>query len=181
MGCGPLWHARSITVVGFIAATMSGPKLSQHHLAALRGAETQEPSPIPTHWISNGEYFPLPRSRTQVADEIKDIAERNAPRVGVSRRSVLRSSCRLAAAFLAINAVHGNVFAVEAEEALDPNFSQPRPNSPPFILDMHTHFVRDDFPLDEVTSQFILLGDALIQLERGLLDAHKRYGADDMD
>lgn len=44
---------------------------------------------------------------------------------------------------------------------------------------MQTHFVRDDFPLDAVTSQFILLVDALIEPERGLLDAHKRYNASD--
>ena len=160
---------------------MSGPKLSQHHLACLRGAETLEPSPIPTRWISNGEYFPLPASQKQqrVEEQIKQIAERNAKRLGVSRRDFLRSSCGLAAAFVAMNAIHGNVFTVQAEEAFDSNIAQSKRNGPLFILDMHTHFVRDDFPLDEVTSRFILLGDALIQLERALLDAHKRYHADD--
>ena len=44
---------------------MAGPKLSQHHLLLLRGAETLEPSPIPTRLISNAEYMPLPRTPKQ--------------------------------------------------------------------------------------------------------------------
>lgn len=163
---------------------MSGPKLSQHHVAQLRGAETLEPSPIPTQWVSNGEYAPLPRTRkqAQVAEQLRSLSETYAKRLRVSRRDFLRGSCGLAAAFLAMNAVHGEIFSVTAAEAIDPQARADDgkgPNGPPFVFDMHTHFVRDDFPLDQVTSQFILLGDALIQLERGLLDAHKRYTASD--
>ena len=163
---------------------MSGPKLSQHHLAQLCGAETLDPSPIPTRWVSNGEYMPLPRTRKQeqVAEQLTALSGQYAKRLGVSRRDFLRGSCGLAAAFLAMNAIHGEIFSVNAEEALDPEAHEDHlgePNGPPFIFDMHTHFVRDDFPLDQVTSQFILLGDALIQLERGLLDAHKRYSSND--
>ena len=55
---------------------MPGPKLSQHHVLLLRGAETLEPSPIPTRWVSNGEYMPLPRTRKQeqVAEQLSYIA-----------------------------------------------------------------------------------------------------------
>ena len=163
---------------------MAGPKLTQYHLAALRGAETLEPTPIPTRWVSNGEYLPLPRTNKQarVETELSCLTERYSKRLGVSRREFLRGSCGLAAAFLAMNAVHGEVFSVRAEEALDSQATEKQtqgPDGPPFVFDMHTHFVRDDFPLDQVTSQFILLGDALIELERELLDTHKRYRAND--
>lgn len=161
---------------------MSGPKLSPRYIENLVGAEKLEPSPIPTQWVSNGEYMPLPVSRKQkeVAAKLKELTESNSRQLGVSRREFLRSSCGLAAAFLAMNAIHGDVFAVTAREGLEGLAPAPADNryGPPFILDIHTHFVRDDFPLDEVTSQFIALGGALIELERSLLETRTRYGAD---
>lgn len=55
---------------------MAGPKLSQHHLLLLRGAETLEPAPIPTRLVPNGEYMPLPRTpkQEQVAEQLGYIA-----------------------------------------------------------------------------------------------------------
>jgi uncharacterized protein len=157
---------------------MSGPKLSPQHLARLRGAEDLDPSPIPTHWISNGEYMPLPRTRQQeqVEELVNQIADRNRLRFGLSRRDFLSMSCGLATAFLAMNAVFGDLFEVSAAEANNPTAGLWEGNDgSEFILDIHTHFVRDDFPLDAVTAQFIGLGDALIALERALLATHKQY------
>jgi hypothetical protein len=77
---------------------MSGPRLSQLHLASLRGAETLEPSPIPRRWVSNGEYMPLPRTRKQeqVAEQLTALADRFFKRLGILRREFLRGSCGLA-------------------------------------------------------------------------------------
>ena len=164
---------------------MSGPKLSPSYFESLIGAEALDASPIPTRWVSNGEYMPLPMSRRQqqVERKMQSMAERNAGRLGLTRREFLRTSCGLATAFLAMNTVYGDVFAITPDEALElgsgsSNPDTNGPNGPRFVFDMHTHFVRDDFPIDDVTAQFILLGDALIGLERYLLETRTRYRAD---
>ena len=53
----------------------------------------------------------------------------------------------MAAAFLAMNDVYGNVFQVASAEAREPELMQARAQSlsGQFIFDVQTHFVRDDF------------------------------------
>src|SRR5262249_26851087 len=120
------------------------------HTAA---AETRRSrSPIPTQMVSNGEYNPLPQSRDQqrVEARIKEMADQLGRRHGMSRRSFLASSAGMAAAFLAMNEVFGSVFDVAPAEAAEPGVALARANamSGQYIVDVQTHFVRDDFKQD---------------------------------
>ena len=59
----------------------------------------------------------------------------------------MRTSCGMAAAFLAMNDIYGNVFQVAPAEAREPELMLARAQTlaGQFIFDVQTHFVRDDF------------------------------------
>src|SRR5687767_7188236 len=109
-------------------------------------------SPVPTQIVSNGEYNPLPQTREQqrVEARIKEMADQLGQRHGLSRRSFLASSAGMAAAFLAMNEVFGKVFDVAPAEAAEPGVAIARAHglAGQFIVDVQTHFVRDDFKQD---------------------------------
>jgi uncharacterized protein len=124
--------------------------LSAHELGQTAPAELESfESPIPTQVVSNGEYNPLPQTREQrhVEARIKELADDLAPRHGLSRRAFLASSAGMAAAFLAMNDVFGPVFDVSRAEAQQPGMAAQRAGAlaGQFIVDVQTHFVRDDF------------------------------------
>jgi predicted TIM-barrel fold metal-dependent hydrolase len=106
-------------------------------------------SPVPTQIVSNGEFNPLPQTREQqrVEARIKALADDLSPRHGMSRRQFLASSAGMAAAFLAMNEVFGRVFDVSLAEAQQPGMAADRAGAlaGQFIVDVQTHFVRDDF------------------------------------
>ncbi len=122
--------------------------LTDEDRAQLRSAAIAFPSPVPTVAISNGEFFPAPQTRQQseVEARIKDAAARLAPRHGLGRRSFLASAAGMAAAFAAMNQVYGPVFSVDPAEAAEPGAAATRARalSSQFIVDLHTHFIRDD-------------------------------------
>ena len=72
-------------------------------------------SPVPTRMVSNGEYMPHPQTEQQkhVEYRIKELAFEAAKRLGQSRRQFLLGTGGLAAAFIAMNEVHGKTFNVE--------------------------------------------------------------------
>jgi hypothetical protein len=80
-------------------------------------------TPIPTQIVSNGEYLPPSQSATQnkVEARINELADLNGKHVGLSRRQFLHTSCGMAAAFLAMNDIYGNVFQVTPAEAREPD------------------------------------------------------------
>jgi hypothetical protein len=106
-------------------------------------------SPVPTQIVSNGEFNPLPQTREQqrVEARIKELSEDLGPRHGLNRRQFLASSAGMAAAFLAMNEVFGRVFDVSLAEAQQPGVAAERSAAlaGQFIVDVQTHFVRDDF------------------------------------
>src|SRR5881227_2908601 len=116
--------------------------LSAHELGPVE-------SPIPTRVVSNGEYNPLPQTAEQrrVEARITQLADELSPRHGLSRRAFLASSAGMAAAFLAMNDVFGPVFDVSRAEAQQPGVAAQRAGAlaGQFIVDVQTHFVRDDF------------------------------------
>ena len=127
-----------------------GSWLSEREQRMVAGAETAPDTPIPTQIVSNGEYLPAPQSDIQkkVERRLFEIADTNAKRLGLDRRQFLRTSCGMAAAFLAIKEVYGtNMFQVEAAEAAEPELMQARAQSTSsqLIFDVQTHFIRDDF------------------------------------
>jgi uncharacterized protein len=57
--------------------------------------------------ISNGEFNPLPQTPQQRRFEarLKELADGAAKKLGLSQRNFLRTSCGMAAAFVALNDV----------------------------------------------------------------------------
>jgi uncharacterized protein len=106
-------------------------------------------SPVPTQIVSNGEFNPLPQTPEQqrVEARIKELSDDLSPRHGMNRRQFLASSAGMAAAFLAMNEVFGRVFDVSLAEAQQPGVAAARSGAlaGQFIVDVQTHFVRDDF------------------------------------
>jgi len=106
-------------------------------------------SPVPTQIVSNGEFNPLPQTPEQerVEARIKQLSDDLSPKHGMNRRQFLASSAGMAAAFLALNEVFGRVFDVSVAEAQQPGVAAARSGAlaGQFIVDVQTHFVRDDF------------------------------------
>jgi len=132
-----------------------GNWLSEREQRLVAGAEAASAAtPIPTQIVSNGEYLPPPQSATQkrVEARINELADANAGRLGLNRRQFFRTSCGMAAAFVAMNEIYGNVFQVTPAEAREPELMQARAQSlaGQFIFDVQTHFVRDDFDHKEL-------------------------------
>jgi len=95
-------------------------------------------SPIPTQVISNEEILPRPQNdkQKQVEYLVGKWGEENAKRVGMNRRDFMRSSMGFATAVLAMNAVHGPFWEVDAAEAFEPDATSERwPKGEYFILD----------------------------------------------
>lgn len=111
-------------------------------------------SPIPTQVVSNGEYVPTPQTAQQarVEHELAALADLHARRLGMDRRAFLRTSCGMAAAFLAMNRVYGALFDVGIAEAAEPEAAAARAaglrDQP--VIDVQLHFVRDDFTWDGI-------------------------------
>ncbi|HME26790.1 MAG TPA: hypothetical protein VKI44_36620 [Acetobacteraceae bacterium] len=132
-----------------------GMYLSEQERRHLRPAETAAfGSPVPTQVISNGEFNPLPQTPRQrrVEARIAELAEANGRKLGMDRRSFLRSACGMATAFVAMNEVHGPLFQVERAEAAQPDAAASRAAglSHQFVFDDQLHFVRDDYPWDGI-------------------------------
>jgi hypothetical protein len=103
---------------------------------------------VPTRIVSNGEFNPLPQTQRQrrFEERLKDLSEASAHKLGMDRRQFLRTSCGMAAAFVALNDVFGPIFNVSSAEAAQPEAAAERANglAGQFILDDQVHFVRDD-------------------------------------
>src|ERR1043165_980839 len=87
--------------------------LSDEQLDCVKPAETDPfAGPVPTRMISNGEYMPFPQTEKQkhVEARVKELADKAAKKLGITRREFLASSCGMAASFLAINQVYGKDF-----------------------------------------------------------------------
>ena len=121
--------------------------LSDEQLERCAPAETEPfQGPVPTRMISNGEYMPHPQTEKQqhVEARVKELADKAAKKLGISRRQFLESAGGLAASFLAINEVFGqNFFKVQPVEMFEP--AAAAENGPPknlFVFDDQTHIVR---------------------------------------
>ncbi|WP_394843118.1 amidohydrolase [Pendulispora brunnea] len=105
--------------------------------------------PIKLGSTTNGEYEPRP-----VSDRIRWVmrtalerADANARRLGMSRRSFLRSSCGAATVFLTLNEVSGcgGRYAIPEEAQTDPAAANVLEGDE-FIFDVQTHHVSTDRP-----------------------------------
>ena len=87
-----------------------------------RGYRKRVETPIPTQVVSSGECFPPPQSRRQAQAEalMREKTDFYAGRQGMPHQRYLRSPSGMAAAFMAMNQVYGDVYRVDPAEAEDP-------------------------------------------------------------
>ena len=138
--------------------------LSNDEIAALARSEEVEPrTPLPVRMVSSEEYAPAGQTKKQreVQARLYARADETAPKLGMSRRRFFQTASGMAAGFAALNGAFGPMFEVAAAEASDLGLAQERSEAlrDQFIMDMHTHFLRDDTRL----TSFVRLRESVIQ------------------
>jgi len=123
--------------------------LTDDEIARLTPSELlQHRTPIPMQIVSSDEYFPAPQSQKQreVEHRLLAMADELGKRQGLDRRRFFQTAAGMAAAFVAMNEVYGAIFDATPAEAATPALAQERADAlkDQLILDMHTHFLRDD-------------------------------------
>jgi predicted TIM-barrel fold metal-dependent hydrolase len=106
-------------------------------------AQNDAPLPIPARIVSNEEFIPPPQTPQQKEYEARlaEISDRNARRLGLSRRDFLRGGTGMAAALLALNQVFGPCFEVSAADAEDKKAFEEKWPKDQFVFDIQTHHV----------------------------------------
>src|SRR5277367_4613842 len=92
-------------------------------ISGLLPAETSSfPSPVPTQIVSSDEYLPVPQTPQQreVEARLKAMSDLLAKRQGLSRRRFFQTAAGMAASFVALNQVFGNLFDASEAEAAAP-------------------------------------------------------------
>jgi predicted TIM-barrel fold metal-dependent hydrolase len=116
-----------------------------------------EPLPIKLGPVSNGEFHPVPHSPV-VAEAIRRtyvLADRNARRLGISRRQFLASSAGAAATLFTLAACSseergsrgessGGTFDVPEDATIDNDSALEALGGEEFIFDVQTHYVNYD-------------------------------------
>ena len=109
-------------------------------------------APIPTQFVSSDEFPPGRQTEPQrrVEARIKELGNQLARHQGMGRRRFFKTAAGMAAAFVAMNDVYGPLFTVSSAEAASPDMADARAKAlaDQFIMDMHTHFLRDDTRLE---------------------------------
>ena len=123
--------------------------LTDRERAGLLPAETHAfAGPIPTQSVSSDEFAPAPQTerQRQVEARIRTLGDALAKKHGMTRRRFLTTASGMAAAFLAMNEVYGPMYGVSRAEAQDKDAADARAKAlkGQFIMDCHTHFLRDD-------------------------------------
>jgi predicted TIM-barrel fold metal-dependent hydrolase len=101
--------------------------------------------PIPTQIVSNGEYEPLPQSRSQqrVEARVTELADQTSRKLNLSRRSFLMTGGGMAASFLAMNEVYGPFFKIDPLSMLVPEaYAADAAPRDLFVFDDQLHMVR---------------------------------------
>jgi uncharacterized protein len=134
-------------------------------IESLLPAETSSfAAPIPTQFVSSDEFRPSPQTENQkrVEARVKELGTRLARHQGVGRRRFFKTAAGMAAAFVAMNDVYGPLFSVSSAEAASPDLANERAKAlaDQFIMDMHTHFLRDDTRLDNFVRSREAVGKA---------------------
>src|SRR5436190_861729 len=139
--------------------------LSPEELAQTLPAESSSfASPVPAQIVSNDEYMPSPQTAKQKEYEarIKALGSELAKKQGTTRRAFFKTAAGMAASYLAMNDTYGPVFGVSRAEAATPEMADERAKSlkGQFIMDMHTHFLRDDTKIMGFVAQRAAVGKA---------------------
>ena len=142
--------------------------LTPEELEKLTGAESLFPSPIPVQSLSSDEFMPGPQTPQQREFEgrVKDIGARLAKKNGMSRRRFFKTAGGMAAAFVAMNETYAKtsapIYEVLKGEASNLELAQARADSlkDQFVMDMHTHYLRDGTPIRSFVAQREAVGKA---------------------
>src|SRR5260370_28827802 len=139
--------------------------LTDEQLRTLLPAETASfPSPVPTQIVSSDEYLPVAQTAEQrrVEARLKELSDGLAKRQALSRRRCFQTAAGMAASFVAMNQVFGRLFEASLAEAATPEMAEQRAAalSGQFIIDGHTHFLRDDTRLIGFPKQREAVGKA---------------------
>jgi uncharacterized protein len=140
-------------------------QLTEAELAALMPSEfCQYQTPIPTQIVASDEFYPDPQNERQreVEARLLAMADDLGGKQGLSRRRFFQTAAGMAASFVAMNEVYGPLFDVTAAEAATPAMAEERANAlkDQFIMDMHTHFLRDDTRLTSFVDMRKAVGKA---------------------
>ena len=127
--------------------------LSDRELSTLSPAEdASAATPLPVQVVSSDEFMPSPQTERQrrVEARLNALADEHGARRGLSRRGFFRSASGMAAAFVAMNEVYGPLYGVDRAEAAVPGAAEERLAQlrDQFVMDVHTHFLRDDTRLE---------------------------------
>src|SRR5262245_45955908 len=144
------------------------PMLTPEELAKLEGAETLFPSPIPVQFVSSDEFMPAPQTAQQKEFEarIKETGAQLARKHGMTRRNFFKTAGGMAAAFAALNEVYAKnsqpVYEVLKGETTSLDVAQQRTDAlkNQFVMDMHTHFLREGTPITAFVAQRTAVGKA---------------------
>src|SRR5262245_64231115 len=142
--------------------------LTDDEVAQLSPAESLFPSPIPVQFVSSDEFMPSPQTPKQREFEarVKELGAKLAKRHGMSRRRFFKTSAGMAAAFVAMNETYAKglapLYEVEKGEAANLDVAQARTDSlkDQFVMDMHTHFLREGTPIRAFVAQREAVGKA---------------------
>ena len=123
--------------------------LEPEELRRLLPAETHSyAAPIPTQSVSSDEFMPAAQTQAQrrVEARIRELGGALARKHGVTRRRFFQTAAGMAAAFVAMNEVYGALYDVSPAEAQTPDMAKERAKAlaNQFVMDCHTHFLRDD-------------------------------------
>ena len=140
-------------------------QLTEKELGDLMPSElVQHETPIPTQIVSSDEFYPDPQNERQreVEARLLAMADDLGGKHGMDRRRFFQSAAGMAASFVAMNEVYGPLFDVSKAEAATPAMAQERANAlkDQFIMDMHTHFLRDDTRIMTFLNMRIAVGKA---------------------
>src|SRR6478672_5314710 len=139
--------------------------LTEQEIAELMPSEMlPHATPIPTQIVSSDEYTPPPQSEKQKEVEARLLAmgDELGRKQGLSRREFFQTAAGMAAGFVALNDTFGAVFDASRAEAATPAMAQERATAlkDQFIMDMHTHFLRDDTRLENFVRSREAVGKA---------------------
>ena len=121
-------------------------------------------TPIPTQVVSSDEFYPYPQTEKQreLQARLLDLADGLAKKQGLSRRRFFQTAAGMAASYVAMNETFGNFFDATHAEAATPAMADERADSlkDQFIMDMHTHFLRDDTRIKNFVAMRAAVGKA---------------------
>ena len=106
------------------------------------------PTPVPVRVVSSDEFLPIPQTerQKQVEARLNALGDEYGRKNGLSRRRFFQTAAGMATAFVAMNEVYGPIYGASPAEAKSVDLAQARADGlkDQFIMDVHTHFLRDD-------------------------------------